>query len=365
MHFPGEFPVVRVAGPPAERGRRYGALARTRIHRSIAAYQRVFEHYAGWDWATVRAHAAQYRDVVGDFAPASLTEMRGIAEGAGLDVDEILALNTRSEIMFHAGSREMPHECTSLTLLPDRSATGTTLIAQNWDWLLHSMDTAMLLEVTRDDGPSFVTLVEAGLLAKVGMNDAGVGLCTNTLISDGDEGRIGVPYHVLLRAALDSESGAAAAETIAGAERALSANYLLADDTGFAADLETAPRPGGVRILTPEDGQITHANHFRSADLTGEDLYARRKPHTFTRLRNVTESLGERPSLSVDDLKKVLADHQDSPSSVCQHPDENVHERERTATIAGVIMDVSGRTMHLAAGRPCVARWETRTLAPR
>ncbi len=363
--FPVVFPVVRTAGPPAERGRQYGTLARARIHRSISAYQRVFEHYAGWEWATVRAHAAGYRDVVGDFSPSSLAEMRGIAEGAGVDVEEILALNTRSEIMFHAGNKDIPHECTSLTLLPDRSATGTTLLAQNWDWLLHSMDTAMLLEVTRDDGPSFVTLVEAGLLAKVGMNAAGVGLCTNTLVSDGDEGRIGVPYHVLLRAVLDSGSGREAAETITGAERALSANYLIADDTGFAADLETAPRADGVRVLTPVDGQITHANHFRSTDLTGEDLYARRKPHTLTRLRNVTESLSERPSLSVDDLKKVLADHQDSPSSVCQHPNEAVHERERTATIAGVIMDVSDRTMHVAAGRPCVARWETRTLAPR
>ncbi len=280
-------------------------------------------------------------------------------------MEEILALNTRSEIMFHAGNKDIPHECTSLTLLPDRSATGTTLLAQNWDWLLHSMDTAMLLEVTRDDGPSFVTLVEAGLLAKVGMNAAGVGLCTNTLVSDGDEGRIGVPYHVLLRS---------------GPRQRVRPRGRPDDHRGRARPVgqlpdrrrhrlrrrpRDGPRADGVRVLTPVDGQITHSNHFRSTDLTGEDLYARRKPHTLTRLRNVTESLSERPSLSVDDLKKVLADHQDSPSSVCQHPNEAVHERERTATIAGVIMDVSNRTMHLAAGRPCVARWETRTLAPR
>jgi isopenicillin-N N-acyltransferase-like protein len=364
------FPVVRVTGPPAERGRQYGAQARDRIHRSISAYERVFDHYAGWDWATVRRHAARFTRVIGDFSPASLAEMRGIAAGAGVEPDEILALNTRSEIMFAAGGRRdgappLPHECTSFAVLPHRSATQTMVVGQNWDWLLHARETATVLEVTRDDGPSFVTLVEAGLLAKVGMNEAGLGLCTNTLISDGDEGRIGVPYHLLLRAALDSESGSGAADLITRAERALSANYLLVDDTGFAADLETAPRAGGVRRLEPQDGQITHANHFRSADLTGQDLYAQRKPHTLARLRNVTKGLASTRSLSVNDLKTVLADHKEQPSSVCQHPDEAVHPRERTATVAGIIMDVSHRTMRIAAGQPCSARWETIHLAVR
>ena len=362
------FPVARVAGPPATRGQQYGVQARDRIHRSISAYERVFDHYANWDWATVRRHAARFTPVIGDFSPASLAEMRGIAAGAGVALDDILALNTRSEIMFAAGNRRrgaplIPHECTSFAVLPYRSATQSVIVGQNWDWLLHSQETAMVLEVTRDDGPSFVTLVEAGLLAKVGMNESGLGLCTNTLISDGDEGRIGVPYHLLLRAALDSGSGTEAADLISKAERALSANYLLVDDTGFAADLETTPGADGVRRLEPQDGQITHANHFRSTDLTGEDLYVRGKPHTLARLHNVTESLASTRSLTVDDLKTALADHQDRPSSVCQHPNEAVHPRERTATIAGIIMDVTQRTMQFAAGQPCTARWETRSLA--
>lgn len=357
------FPVVDAAGPPAERGRQYGAGARARIHRSIDAYEKVFAHYAGWDWSTVRRHAAGFTSAVGDFSPASLVEMRGIADGAGVAFEDILALNTRSEIMFAAshsrpGAPPVPGECTSFAVLPSRTATGTTVVAQNWDWLLHSFETATVLRVRRDDGPSFVTLVEAGLLAKVGMNAAGVGLCTNTLISDGDEGRIGVPYHLLLRAALDSGSGAEAVDVITKAERALSANYLIADDSGFAADLETAPRADGTRRIDPEAGQITHANHFRMTDLTGEDRYVRNKPHTLVRLRNITDSLTSLAKPDIDDLKAALADHRDLPSSVCQHPNEAVHPRERTATIAGVIMDVSRREFHLASGQPCTAPWQ-------
>jgi isopenicillin-N N-acyltransferase-like protein len=236
------------------------------------------------------------------------------------------------------------------------------LVGQNWDWLLHAGRTALLLQVTRTDAPSFLTVVEAGLLAKVGVNEAGVGLCTNTLISDGDEGRLGVPYHVLLRAALDSESGEQAAAAVTHVDRASSANYLIVDRAGFAADIESAPlsEGGGARRILPTDGKITHTNHFVSTGLTGADVYLRRKPHSLSRLRNVTSSLDSvGATVSVDELKLALADHRDLPASVCQHPDVRVHPQERTATLAGVIMEVDTGTMHVAAGQPCQNPWQT------
>ena len=54
----------------------------------------------------------------------------------------------------------------------------------------------MVLEAEQDEGPRFVTVVEAGLLAKFGLNSAGVGILTNALVCDGDTGEPGVPYHV-------------------------------------------------------------------------------------------------------------------------------------------------------------------------
>jgi hypothetical protein len=41
---------------------------------------------------------------------------------------------------------------------------------------LHAARTLVVLEVRQPDGPNFVTVVEAGLLAKTGMNAAGLGL---------------------------------------------------------------------------------------------------------------------------------------------------------------------------------------------
>ncbi|MFI5080015.1 MAG: hypothetical protein ACHQCE_03010, partial [Streptosporangiales bacterium] len=76
------------------------------MHRSVAAYRDVFAHYAGWDWATVRREAARYEKPIAAFRPSYLEEIRGIAEGAGLDSGDVLAINVRTEVMFAAKARQ-------------------------------------------------------------------------------------------------------------------------------------------------------------------------------------------------------------------------------------------------------------------
>jgi isopenicillin-N N-acyltransferase like protein len=95
-------PRIRVAGTPCERGRRYGAQARAQVHLSVQAYRRVFAHYAGWHWPAVRRAAAAFEAPIAAFRPAYLDEMRGIAEGSGLDLADVLAINTRTEVMYAA-----------------------------------------------------------------------------------------------------------------------------------------------------------------------------------------------------------------------------------------------------------------------
>jgi isopenicillin-N N-acyltransferase-like protein len=355
------YPVVRVFGDPEARGHAYGAAARSQILQSIAGYAKVFRHYAGWDWPTVRAHASRYGRIIDEFSPHSAREMAAIAAGAGVQVEDVLALNTRSEIMFAARGPDVSAllaECTSFAVAPHRAAEGRVVAGQNWDWLEQSGDNVIVLEVRRDDGPDFATLVEAGQLAKVGLNAAGVGLCTNTLISDGDEGRAGVPYQVLLRSVLDSGSGPEAAATVWAAGRANSANYVIVDDTGFMVDLETAPFDGGFRALPEDDGILAHANHFLCDGLTGKDRYLERKPHSLNRLANLRRSLHVSDAATWDGLRIALADHRESPQSVCQHADPSIIAEERTCTLAGVLLDVSGRRMHYTSGSPCTQEWE-------
>jgi isopenicillin-N N-acyltransferase-like protein len=379
MTKPTTIPHVRVAGTSLQRGRQYGTQAAGRVHRSVQEYRQVFAHYAGWDWETVRREAARFEAPIADFRPAYLQEMRGIAEGAGLDLADVLAINVRTEVMYAATARQAPlaaheahqppAECSAFAVVPvpcSPSRPATTLIGQNWDWLLHAAHTIVMLEVRQDDGPDFVTVVEAGLLAKTGMNAAGLGLATNALVTEADVGAPGLPYHVLLRAVLDCETVTDALATLQAGYRSSSANYLIAHASGAALDVEAAPGDfTRLYPLYPEDGVLLHTNHFLAPQLHPQDLSLWAMPSSAVRLQRLRAALtARRTPPSLDDLRPLLRDHADHPFGICAHPDPRAHPYNQGATIASVLMDLPARHLWSAAGNPCQAPYTLFELTP-
>ena len=358
-----EFPHVKVAGSAIERGRQYGEQARDRVLASVREYGRVFEHYAGWDWATVRAEAARFEAPIAAFRPSYLDEMRGIAEGSGLDLLDVLAINVRTEVMFAAKARQAarstgPAECSSFAVVPVPGQDGPTLIGQNWDWLNHCTDTVVVLEVSQDDAPDYVTVVEAGLLAKTGMNSSGLGLAANALVTAADAGEPGLPFHLLLRAILDCENVSDALTVLQSGYRSSSANYLLAHADGVAVNAECAPGDFSQVFLTYPDASdrvVLHTNHFLSPRFDGTDVSVWAMPDSPVRLQRLQAGVAAAEQKSLEVFRSLLADHANHPSGICAHPDTRFAELDQGATIASVLMDLPAKTMWLADGNPCTA----------
>ena len=381
----GAIPRVRVEGTSYERGRQYGAQARDRVRLSVQAYQRVFAHYAGWDWARVRRAAKAFEAPIAGFRPGYLQEMRGIADGAGLDLADVLAINVRTEIMYAAEARHAPlaattppppAECSAFAAVPAPGQPRPALIGQNWDWLLHSAQTLVLLEARQDDGPDFVTVVEAGLLAKTGLNSAGLGLVTNALVTEADTGTPGLPYHVLLRALLDCSAVTEALKVLQAGPRSSSANYLVAHRSGTALDIEAAPGDfTRLYPLLPDHGVLLHTNHFLSPRLHPVDLSLWSMPSSAVRLQRLQAGAHDQAAhdraapdraapdqaahdRDLDRFRALLADHADYPYGICAHPDPNLHPLEQGATIASVLMDLTAGQMWVAPGPPCQASYQ-------
>jgi isopenicillin-N N-acyltransferase-like protein len=361
------FPHVEVAGGPRDRGRAYGEQARERVGRSIAAYEEVFRAYADWDWGQVRRQAARYEPAIAAYEPRYVDEMRGIAEGAGVDLEDVLSINVRTEVMFAAKARaaeeasraggdgQRQGECSAFAVLPEASANGHTLVGQNWDWLLHCFDTVVVLEVEQDEGPNFVSVVEAGLLAKTGMNSSGIGVVTNALVTDDDRGEPAVPYHVVLRALMDCENISDALSAVQRGVRSSSANYLAAHEDGIAVDVEAAPGDFSRMFLElPEDGVLLHTNHYRSPAFDRRDVSLWVMPDSPFRLERLKAEVARaRPGLSLDTFRSAFGDHANYPSGLCCHPDERMEPHDRGATVASILMDLDDRRMWLADGHPC------------
>jgi isopenicillin-N N-acyltransferase-like protein len=358
------YPHVVVRGRPSERGRSHGLQARDRVRRSLSGYEHVLSA-AGWEWGRARRFARRYRGPIADYDASALDELAGIAAGANVDLDDVLALNVRTELLYAArAALPLAGECTAFAVLPARSATGATLVGQNWDWLLHSRETVVVLEVEPADHPGYVTVVEAGLLAKIGVNRAGIGVITNALASERDAGEPGVPYHVLLRALHHAHSLADARDALSRAPRASSANYLVASADG-AFDFEAEPGgPNSLVEVEPVDGVLAHTNHFVVPRAGLVDCTAALYPSTHARQDAMHAALARERLVRVEVLQEALCDHAGAPSSVCCHPDGRVPELERGCTAASLVADLGRQTVWLADGNPCETGYRVLEVAP-
>jgi isopenicillin-N N-acyltransferase-like protein len=259
-----------------------------------------------------------------------------------------------------ANAKRLPPECSAFAALPARTGDGRLLVGQNWDWLAHAFDTTIVLEARQDDGPDYVTVVEAGLLAKAGMNSAGIALATNALVSDADRGEPGVPYHVLLRSILDAEAVSDAFAALQRNVRSSSANYLLGQD-GVAIDVESAPGDyARLFVGYPQDDLLLHTNHFRNPGFDLRDVSMVVMPDSPFRLARLEQVIAAADGpLDAAFWQRLLGDHAMFPLGVCCHPDPRATTApERYATVMAVIMDPAAKRMWLASGNPCSVPFE-------
>src|SRR5689334_4017711 len=93
--------VIEVSSSSArERGVQYGAAAADLVAQAIGYYREGFARQAGLNWDQALEHTRPWQALIERDFPEYLEEMAGIAEGAGVGLAEIVALNCRGEIMY-------------------------------------------------------------------------------------------------------------------------------------------------------------------------------------------------------------------------------------------------------------------------
>ena len=355
--MPEAIPLLSLEGRPGNMGFEYGRRMSTPIHDNVVSYMRRFREVAGLDRDGVFRWGAHYHRAIAGYDPSIAAFLEGIASGAGLRDEHIFALNARTEILYgQAASAE--EGCTSLAVLPSHTEDGHVLLGQNWDWHPDQGPMTFLLATRDEDGFEVLTLTEAGMIAKTGLNSAGIGVCANLLVSDRDRGGDGVPYHALLRGVLQSRTMADALRAATMPARISSGNLLIADAGGEAIDLEVVP--GDFGWVLPDGGMIAHSNHFVSGVPVG-DLKKASSALTLlrpSRARHLLEPRLEKRAVTVDDLIGVFRDHYSFPNAICRHVDERDAMRERACSVWSIAMDLTERRFGIAAHPPCEHEYE-------
>ncbi len=374
------FPLIELSGCAFERGQQHGVAAKSQVQRSIASYSRLFA-YCGISWADAQQMGRAYRDLIGDLDADLLAEIEGIAQGSGRHINEILALNARTELLPPSypgephpnrntilalnGQDNLPDwgECTSLALTPTQSATGTTLLAQNWDWLGAQRAALVLLRVRLESGASYLTLTEAGMLAKIGLNSHGFGVCLNILRSTDDGAHPGLPVHVLLRKLLECNSVDEAISLASRQTFGASSSVLCADAAGQTAALEFSPR--GLEVMQGAQTVLCHTNHFLAPAASTHQASLAPSLSTVPRLRRVTALTDlAQGTFAVADLQRMLRDETDGYLSICRRADPALDIDARIETVASVIMDLGLQAMYIAPDVPSLVEYQAVGLNP-
>ncbi len=349
------YPLIRAVGDPTEIGHSYGEQSADLIAGNLEDYRRKFAA-VGLDPVEVTRLGEQFADTTRAYAPRIAATLDAVAVGSGTAVGDIYALNARTELMLPDGLKVT--ECTGVAVLPEHTATGTTLLAQNWDWHPSQQPYTVVLATRDERGHEIVTLAEAGMLAKTGLNSAGVGVCVNLIHSDRDGIPGGVPYHVLIRFVLDQPEGLGASLRVTALPRSASINLMIGAAGGTAIDLEVAP--GIVGRILPTDGLLTHANHFVSGiavvdgiyDIGGSSLF---RDH---RLRQLLAAPATERKVIVDDVIAGLQDHLGFPYAICRHVNEADPDELKSISAASVVMDLEERELLVSSGPPCESAYE-------
>ncbi|MCX4979820.1 C45 family peptidase [Streptomyces sp. NBC_00572] len=346
---------LRIAGDtPRRRGQDRGRQARAAITRAWRVYEELFATVAAGNGRTLDVPALALRTVHATraWAPELVEEMEGVAEGAGMPFWTIAALNARTEILAEAGAPRTG-ECSTLVRTGPRTTGG-----QCWDWHRELAD-AWHLQTVTGDVRGFAGITEHGILAKIGVNEAGVGVLFN-ILGHADDAATGVPVHLVARQVLGTAGSFAEAVGMLTGAPVSASTVITVVTADRAASVELAP--AGSAVVAPDDrGWLVRTNHFLAPALVAGELRGRREPETYDRHRLLTaravEQDGETPD--ADALVGLLTAHREDGAEVCCHAPAEGRLGSRWATLATVAVDPAERRLLVHEGGPCSAGRET------
>ncbi len=323
-------------GTPYERGLAHGKAFAPLVREHILIGCRVEPGFE----AQIDETVASIEKNVRRAASGQLSELYGIADGAGVDLSAILKLNFWPEVtMASVGLR-------FCSLVAFADADGGPILGKTSDHPIFTLRFLAFQRVQNTATHSFIRGTFLGTLGtRAGLNDAGLALCGAAIASDAYNPQ-GVPVMVLFQAIL--ERCASVAEAIDLAETMPSVNYgahlMLGDAGGDVAVIERMPDRMAVR--RPVNGLTFNTNHPLAPETREHSAApATLRANSLARYARL-EALTASAPRTVAGAQEILRDHTE-PGAICQHGAGDFH------TTGAYVLQPKQGTLWMAAGCPC------------
>ena len=268
--------------------------------------------------------------------------MQGVADGAGTDLESVVALNVRTEIAYGL----LSDGCTMVAW----TTADQSFLAQNWDWNFEQSPNIICLSIEQPPKPKIQMMTEGGIIGKIGLNSAKVGVTLNAIQAPWvsyDK----LPCHLALRTVLNSTSKEAAAEALRKTGVAAACHITIADDSTGAIGFECTALDI-VEMPMETDGQLrgthTHSNHLIKKHKLEGTLFLNDSPFRLERIQQLMREIGK-PSMQ--GISEMLKDEKNYPTSM----NRAVGEKSTSASLFSIVMDLKQGFAKVKMGRPTEA----------
>ncbi len=346
---PRQLPLIHVSGTPYQIGCQIGESCRDQVRRSLENVRALM--YRAYDqlqlnWDGARNQARKYLPFALERYPQYVEEMRGIADGAGCELDDLMVLNALEAVTSDALHLT---KCTSIAVSPERSENGHVLLAHNEDWLPEDEQDVFIIHATPAEEPPFLAMTYGGLLPNIGFNAYGIAQCCDSVYPN--DSRIGVPRVVCSRSVLAARTPSEAIRPMLSPHRAAGYNHLLVHESGEIYNVEVSARK--FAVLSAVNGVGVHTNHYLDPQMQAIEKDPDELIGTRVRYFRAQRLLGLKPKHDIETLKQIQRDHVNYQESICSHRVDDHHPLDREKTITALIMDLTERRLYAAWGNPC------------
>ncbi|QPC42396.1 hypothetical protein HW532_06565 [Kaustia mangrovi] len=287
--------------------------------------------------------------------PASLLELRGIAEG--FDIPEpVLFVHLHLGILrdLKATGPEAGDGCSAWAVA---DGTDGPMVVKNRDFRGTHLG---IQRVFRHKGPDIHggEMLCVGSLGSPGAYSSGIngwGLAlVDTQVGTGDHGVGWLRYFLMTRLLSDCRTVEDAVRFVSSARHAGGGTLVMADPSGAVAAVEL----GNSGIAVERGSPAFRTNHFVSPELAGRTLQhggdrAARNSHA--RFAGLGAAMASERNWSARSAADLMASHVpgDGSGSLCQHPVDGGD----SSTISSAIFACRRRRLYFAEGNPCEGRW--------
>jgi isopenicillin-N N-acyltransferase-like protein len=257
---PSKLRILDLAGTPYQMGKTHGQTLRADIRELVKLWKEDLEKtYKIPADAFIRhlLDKTDFRPAIERWTPGLLDEVRGIADGAGLDFDTIYAYQLIDEI-WAMDADLLPAKCTTIAARPRNGEPATVAQSLDIPAFYHGHQTVLRIREERECLESLVFTIP-GVLAANGLSSRSVGVCVNavTQLAYSPEG---LPVDFVIRGVLRQKSYEEAVRFLQEIQPAAPQTYVIGGPREAAVFERSA---GKISRFVPFEGAefSYHTNH--------------------------------------------------------------------------------------------------------